>query len=65
MTVCEVIERELGQPVTEDTLLEDLPMDSLEFIDVLLAISNETGKSVPDEKVSSLMTVGDIVRESV
>lgn len=65
MTVCEVIEREIGQPVTEDTLLEDLPMDSLEFIDVLLAISNETGKSVPDAKVSSLTTVGDIARESV
>lgn len=65
MTVCEVIERETGKPVTEETLLEDLPMDSLEFIDVLLAISNETGKSVPDAKVSSLTTVGDIARESV
>lgn len=63
MTVCDVIERELGLPVTEETALEDLPMDSLEFVDLLLSISNETGRSIPDSKVSELTTVGDIVRE--
>lgn len=62
MTIEDVIERETGQVVNENTLLEDLNVDSLEFVDLLLAISNETGKSVPDSKVSELNTVGDIAR---
>jgi len=62
MTIEDVIERETGQVVNENTLLEDLNIDSLEFVDLLLAISNETGKSVPDSKVSELNTVGDIAR---
>lgn len=43
MTVCEVIERETGQHVTPDTTLDELNVDSLEFLDLMLAIKNETG----------------------
>lgn len=64
MTICEVIERETGQAVTEATPLEDLNTDSLEFMDLLLAISNETGKTIPDNRLGELHTVGDIMEVS-
>lgn len=60
--ICEVIERETGQPVTEDTLLEELPVDSLEFLNLLLVVSNETGRTVPDGRLGELHTVGDILK---
>ena len=62
MTILEVIERETGQQVTEATPLEDLNADSLEFMDLLLAISNETGMAVPDGQLGKLHVVGDIAR---
>jgi acyl carrier protein len=63
MDILQVIERETGQAVTEDTPLDELHVDSLEFIDLTLTISAETGKYIPDEKLSGLHTVGDLVRE--
>lgn len=63
--ICAVIERETGKKVDEFTALEALPVDSLEFLDLMLAISTETGKSIPDAKMGSLTTVGDIARELV
>lgn len=57
------IERETGRFVGANTKLQELNVDSLEFVDLLLAIANETGLSVPDDKVGDLQTVGDIVAE--
>jgi acyl carrier protein len=60
MTVCEVIERETGQAVNESTPLESLNVDSLEFIELLLVIGNETGKDITN--IADLKTVADIVK---
>ena len=58
-----VIERETGQIVTEETPLDDLGVDSLEFMDLVLMLANETGKDVPDAKLGEMQTVGDLLRE--
>lgn len=60
--VLAIIERETGQAVNEATPLEELPVDSLEFADLLLTISNETGKAIPDEQISHATKVGDLMR---
>lgn len=61
--VLAVIARETGQTVTDQTSLDDLGLDSLEFLDLLLALGRETGKEIPDETVAGLKTVGDLARE--
>lgn len=60
--ICNVIFRETDTEVTEFTPLSDLGLDSLDFLDLLLAIEQQTGKSVPENKIAELHTVGDIIR---
>jgi acyl carrier protein len=56
-----IIETETGQKVDESTPIDSLG-DSLDFLELLLAIDRETGKSVPDNRIIDLHTVGDILR---
>jgi acyl carrier protein len=56
MTILEIIESETGQAVQEDTPIESLALDSLEFLDLLLAVG------IQDSALGSIQTVGDIVR---
>lgn len=57
--VCSIVERETGVKVNAETALDTLPLDSLEFMDLLLKIGNEVGKEIPE---GNLLTVGDIIR---
>lgn len=61
--VCKIVEREAGFAVSDSTSLEELGLDSLEFLELLLTLQNETGKAIPDERVALLMTVGDLAKE--
>lgn len=63
MTLYEIIEIETGQKVDDDTPLDDLKIDSLEFLQLLIEISDATGKQVPDVQIGGLQTVGDIARQ--
>jgi len=56
-----VIERETGQKVSNSTPLDDLDLDSLEFIDLLSEVDKETGREIPQSLWGDLKTVGDIV----
>ena len=60
---CAVIEREINQKVTEETPLEDLQVDSLEYLALILAIEREAGKDIPPTAYADFSTVGDIARE--
>lgn len=63
--ICAVIERETGQAVTPATPIESLGVDSLEFVNLLLELSNEIGGEIPDSRIPHIKTVGDIVVELV
>lgn len=63
MTIYEVIEVETGQKVDDSTSLDSLPVDSLEFLQLLIELSESTGKTIPDEKIAAIRTVGDLARE--
>ena len=43
----------------EASFVEDLEADSLDLLDVVMAIEDETGTTVPDEQLASLKTVAD------
>ena len=48
--------------ITPDTnIIEDLNADSLDVVELLMAIDDTFGVTVPDEDVQSLKTVKDIV----
>lgn len=47
--------------VTMDAkMTEDLEADSLDVVDLLMAVEEEFGVSVPDEDLKDIKTVGDI-----
>ena len=45
----------------EARLAEDLEADSLDAVELNMAIEDETGIAIPDEELANLKTVGDIV----
>ena len=47
--------------VPEANLLDDLGADSLDVVELVMALEEEFGIEVPDEDVENIRTVGDIV----
>ncbi len=49
--------------ITENSeIVKDLGADSLDVVELLMTLEDETGKSIPEEQVSELKTVGDVVK---
>ncbi|MFA6941233.1 MAG: acyl carrier protein [Clostridiaceae bacterium] len=63
--VKEIIANQLGADVEEITLdssfADDLNADSLDLVELLVALEEEYDISIPDEDISNLQTVGDVV----
>ncbi len=52
-----------AEDITMETdLFEDLEADSLDAVELNLALEEEVGVSIPDEQLKEIRTVGDIVR---
>lgn len=48
--------------VTEDaTFVDDLGADSLDIVELVMALEEEFGISIPDEQAEKIKTVGDAV----
>ncbi len=45
----------------ESSILEDLGADSLDIVDLVMALEEEFDIQVPDEDMENLTTVGDVV----
>ncbi|MCD6463656.1 MAG: acyl carrier protein [Thermotogae bacterium] len=64
-----IISEKLGveeDEVTEEsTLDEDLGADSLDLVDLTMAIEDEFGVRVEDEELEKIKTVGDVVNKLV
>ena len=46
----------------ETSIREDLGVDSLDVVEMLMSIEEETGVVVPDDAIMNLKTVGDVVK---
>ena len=46
----------------EKDIIKDLGADSLDVVEMLMTLEDQTGKTIPEEKVSDLKTVGDVVK---
>ena len=48
--------------VPEANLLDDLGADSLDVVELIMALEEEFGVEVPDEDVETMRTINDIVQ---
>lgn len=49
--------------ITEDSnIQDDLGADSLDVVDLVMAIEDEFGVEIPEDQVENIKTVGDIVK---
>lgn len=64
-SVKRIINEQLGLDENEITMdsnfLEDLGADSLELIDLIMALETEFDLEVPEEDIEEIETVGDVV----
>ena len=63
--IAKLLAEQLDIPVSKVTLesniIEDLGADSLDVVEMLMTLEDKTGKTIPDDKVTSITTVGDLV----
>ena len=55
------LKTEEGTISPQTNIMEDLKADSLDVVELLMAIEEEFGVTVPDEDISDLKTVQNIV----
>ncbi len=63
--IAKMLAEQLDIPVSKITLdsniIDDLGADSLDIVEMLMTLEDNTGKTIPDDKVSQIKTVGDLV----
>ena len=64
--VKDIIVEQLGvkpdQVTPEAKFVEDLGADSLDIVELIMALEEEVGIEVPDEQAEQLLTVGDVTK---
>jgi acyl carrier protein len=64
--VKEIIVEQLGvtaeQVTPEAKFIEDLGADSLDTVELVMALEEEFGQEIPDEEAEKLQTVGDVTK---
>lgn len=59
--ICEQLGKSEDKVNSDTKIVEDLGADSLDVVELLMALEDEFGISLPDEVAKELSTVGDIV----
>ena len=63
--VAKMLAEQLGIPQSkitpESKIVDDLGADSLDVVELLMTLEDETGKTIPDDEVAKIKTVGQIV----
>lgn len=60
--ICEQFEIDSDSVTPETVIREDLDADSLDLIDLVMTFEDEFKMEVPDEAISEIKTVADIVK---
>ena len=63
--IAEILAEQLGiskdKIKLESDIVKDLGADSLDVVELLMTLEDNTGKTIPEDKVTDLKTVGDVV----
>merc|ERR1711962_1084160 len=63
MTVCKAFDKITADKLTaESHFINDLGLDSLDHVEVIMAIEDEFGFEIPDDHAEKLMTPNQIIR---
>ena len=64
--VVEIISEKLSveaSSITADSnIIEDLGADSLDIVELVMALEDEIGTAIPDDEIVNFKTVGDVVK---
>ena len=64
--VTDIIVEQLGvkpeQITPEAKFIEDLGADSLDTVELVMALEEEFGKEIPDAEAEKLQSVGDVIK---
>ncbi len=64
--VKDIIVEQLGvnpdQVAPEAKFIEDLGADSLDTVELVMALEEEFGQEIPDEEAEKLQSVGDVIK---
>ena len=64
--IVSILSEQLGVAPSKITLdskiVDDLGADSLDIVELLMQLEDSTGKTIPDDKVSEIKTVGALVK---
>ena len=62
----DIIVEQLGvsadQVTPEAKFIEDLGADSLDTVELVMALEEEFGQEIPDEEAEKLQSVGDVIK---
>ena len=66
LRIKKIIAEQLGvkpeQITPEAKFIEDLGADSLDTVELVMALEEEFGNEIPDENAEKLVSVGDVIR---
>ena len=60
--IMEQLQVEESEITMETNLMMDLSADSLDAVEIIMAIEDEFGIEIPDEEAETIQTVQDLVR---
>ena len=60
--ICEQLDVKPEDVTTDKSFTEDLGADSLDIVELIMALEEEFGTEIPDEEAEKLQTVGDVAK---
>lgn len=59
--IAEQLDAEVENITMETSMMKDLDADSLDAVEIMMALEDEFGVTIPDEDAESFKNIGDIV----
>ena len=59
--VAEQLGRDAGEVTNEASFIDDLGADSLDIVELVMAMEDEFGIEIPDEEAEKIKTVKDVI----
>lgn len=60
--IAEQLDAEVENITMETSMMKDLDADSLDAVEIMMALEDEFGITIPDEDAESFKNIGDIVK---
>ncbi len=57
-----MVEIDVSQVTPEAKFVKDLGVDSLDIVELIMALEERFGIEIPDEQVEKIVNVGDVMR---